>query len=260
MQLSANNRTVLITGGSQGLGLATAKAYMQAGANVAIVARRAQPLKEAADMLAQLGEGKIAAITCDVSSVADLERAHAEAVDTLGPIDILVNNAGKSQTDGFETISDEVWQADLDLKLFAAVRMTRLVWPSMRAKRWGRVINVLNVYAKAPIGGSAPTSVSRAAGLALTKVLAGEGAPHNILVNALLVGSIESEQIKRRHARNRPDQSYADYVKEFAANIPLKRIGKPEEFGGTALFLGSDAAGYITGAAINIDGGMCPVV
>jgi len=96
----------------------------------------------------------------------------------------------------------------------------------------------------------------------LTKVLAAEGAPHNILVNALLVGSIESEQIKRRHAANRPDQSYEDedYIREFAANIPLKRIGKSEEFGGTALFLGSDAAGYITGTAINIDGSMCLVV
>ena len=260
MKLSAEGRTVLITGGSQGLGFATAKSYAQAGANVAILARRAQPLEDARAVLSRLGGGKVVAFTCDVSSVADLERAHAEVVEALGAVDILVNNAGKSQVGAFETVADEVWSADFDLKLFAAVRLTRLVWPGMKARRWGRVINVLNVYAKAPIGGSAPTSVTRAAGLALTKVLAAEGAPHNILVNALLVGSIESEQIKRRHAANRPDQSYEDYIKEFAANIPLKRIGKAEEFGGTALFLGSDAAGYITGAAINIDGGSCPVV
>jgi len=260
MKLSAEGRTVLITGGSQGLGFATAKSYAQAGANVAILARRAQPLEDARAVLSRMGGGKVVAFACDVSSVADLERAHAEVVEALGAVDILINNAGKSQVGAFETVADEVWTADFDLKLFAAVRLTRLVWPGMTARRWGRVINVLNVYAKAPIGGSAPTSVTRAAGLALTKVLAAEGAPHNILVNALLVGSIESEQIKRRHAANRPDQSYEDYIKEFAANIPLKRIGKAEEFGGTALFLGSDAAGYITGAAINIDGGSCPVV
>ena len=260
MKLSAEGRTALITGGSQGLGFATAKSYAQAGANVAILARRAQPLEDARAVLSRLGGGNVVAFTCDVSSVADLERAHAEVVEALGAVDILVNNAGKSQVGAFETVADEVWSADFELKLFAAVRLTRLVWPGMKARRWGRVINVLNVYAKAPIGGSAPTSVTRAAGLALTKVLAAEGAPHNILVNALLVGSIESEQIKRRHAANRPDQSYEDYIKEFAANIPLKRIGKAEEFGGTALFLGSDAAGYITGAAINIDGGSCPVV
>jgi 3-oxoacyl-[acyl-carrier protein] reductase len=260
MKLSAEGRNVVITGGSQGLGLATAKCYVEAGANVAILARRAQPLEEARAVLSRLGGGKIVALTCDVSSVPDLERAHAAVVEAIGPVDILVNNAGKSQVGAFETIADDVWHADFDLKLFAAVRLTRLVWPGMQARRWGRVINVLNMYAKAPVGGSAPTSVSRAAGLALTKVLAAEGAPHNILVNALLVGSIESEQVKRRHAANRPDQSYEEYIKEFAANIPLKRIGRPEEFGGTALFLGSDAAGYITGAAINIDGGMCPVV
>ena len=259
MKLSAEGRNVLITGGSQGLGLATAKCYAEAGANVAILARRAQPLEEARAMLSRVG-GRILASTCDVSSVPDLERAHAEVVQAFGSVHILVNNAGKSQIGAFETIADDVWQADFDLKLFAAVRMTRLVWPGMQAQRWGRVINVLNTYAKAPIGGSAPTSVTRAAGLALTKVLAAEGAPHNILVNALLVGSIESEQIKRRHTANRPDQPYEDYIREFAANIPLRRIGKAEEFGGTALFLGSDAAGYITGAAINIDGGMCPVV
>ena len=260
MKLSADGRNVLITGGSQGLGLATAKCYVEAGANVAILARRAQPLEDARVALSQAGRGKVVALTCDVSSMLDLERAHAEVVEALGPVDILVNNAGKSQVGAFETVADDVWHADFDLKLFAAVRMTRLVWPDMKARRWGRVINVLNIYAKAPIGGSAPTSVTRAAGLALTKVLAAEGAPHNILVNALLVGSIESEQIKRRHAANRPDQAYEDYIREFAAHIPLKRIGKAEEFGGTALFLGTDAAGYITGAAINIDGGMCPVV
>jgi NAD(P)-dependent dehydrogenase (short-subunit alcohol dehydrogenase family) len=260
MQLSAAGRNVVITGGSQGLGLATARCYAQAGANVAILARRAQPLEEARADLARSASGKVCAFTCDVSSVDDLRRAHAAVLEALGPVDILVNNAGKSEVGAFETVTDAVWHADFDLKLFAAVRMTRLVWPAMRERRWGRVINVLNTYAKAPIGGSAPTSVSRAAGLALTKVLAAEGAPHNILVNALLVGSIESEQIKRRHQQNRPDQSYEDYVREFAANIPLRRIGKAEEFGATALFLGTDAAGYITGAAINIDGGMCPVV
>jgi len=260
MKLSAEGRTVVITGGSQGLGLATAKCYIEAGGNVAILARRAQPLEEAATMLTLLRGGRALGVPCDVSSAADLERAHQEVVEKLGPVDILINNAGKSQVGAFETVTDETWQADFDLKLFAAVRLTRLVWPGMHARHWGRVINVLNTYAKAPIGGSAPTSVTRAAGLALTKVLAAEGAPHNILVNALLVGSIESEQIKRRHAANRPDQSYEDYIREFAANIPLKRIGKSEEFGGTALFLGSDAAGYITGTAINIDGGMCPVV
>lgn len=259
MQLSAQGRHVVITGGSQGLGLATARAYVQAGAHVAIVARREGPLEQARAELARLGSGKVLPVVCDVSSAADIQRAHAEIEKAFGQIDVLINNAGTAQTGAFEGITDEVWQADLDLKLFAAIRLTRLAWPGMKARRWGRVINVLNTYAKAPSAGTAPTSVSRAAGLALTKVLSAEGAPHNILVNALLVGIIESEQTHRRHQSNAPDIGFEQFAADMGKRIPLGRIGRADEFGNTALFLGSDAAGYITGTAINIDGGSCPV-
>jgi 3-oxoacyl-[acyl-carrier protein] reductase len=96
-------------------------------------------------------------------------------------------------------VTDEMWQADLDLKLFAQIRLARLVFPRMKQRRWGRIINVLNIGAKAPGANSAPTSVSRASQMAFSKVLAGEGAPHNILVNSLNVGVIVSDQIVRRH-------------------------------------------------------------
>src|SRR5207248_1995109 len=139
-------------------------------------------------------KGRVAVFPCDVAKAAELERAHAGVVAAFGKVDILVNNAGESKAMPFADISDAVWQADLDLKLFAAVRLIRLVLPPMKARRWGRIINVLNIGAKAPRAGGAPTAVSRAAGMALTKALAGEYAPHNALVNALLVGLIVSEQ------------------------------------------------------------------
>lgn len=259
MQLSARDRTVLITGGSEGLGLATAIAYAKAGANVAIFARRQQQLDEASRKIAAAGNGRVCAVSCDVTSAADLERGHATVLSTLGGVDVLVNNAGKAQAFAFEGISDEVWQSDIDLKLFAAIRLTRLVWPGMKERRWGRVINVLNTFAKAPLPNTAPTSVTRAAGLALTKVLSTEGAPHNILVNALLVGLIESEQIVRFHAASGSDKPYDEFVAGMGEKIPIGRIGRAEEFAGTALFLGSDAASYLTGTAINVDGGSCPV-
>ena len=104
-------------------------------------------------------------------------------------------------------ITDEIWREDFDQKLFAAIRLTRLVWPQMKERRWGRIINVLNIGAKAPRPGSAPTSVTRAAGMALTKVLAGEGAPHNVLVNALLVGLIEADQHVQRAPRRPASRS-----------------------------------------------------
>ncbi len=260
MNFSVEGRTVLITGGSEGLGLATALAYAKAGASVAILARRAEPLERARAQIAAVGNGKVCALSCDVASASDLQRAHAGVVSALGGVDVLINNAGKAQAFAFEGISDEVWQADIDLKLFAAIRLTRLVWPGMKERRWGRVINVLNTYAKAPLPNTAPTSVTRAAGLALTKVLGSEGAPHNILVNALLVGLIQSEQTHRFHAGSGSDKPYDEFVAEMGRRIPIGRIGRAEEFAGTALFLGSEAAGYLTGTAINVDGGSCPVV
>ncbi|MEO1695301.1 MAG: SDR family oxidoreductase, partial [Pseudomonadota bacterium] len=181
-------------------------------------------------------------------------------VERFGQLDVLVNNAGTSKTGTFTDISDEEWQADLDLKLFAHIRLARLALPGMQERRWGRIINVLNTAAKAPEAGRAPTAVSRAAGLALTKVLAGEGAPHNVLVNALLVGRIESDQWVRRHAAENKGRSLADYYDEMARTVPLGRVGTAEEFANVATFLASAEAGYVTGTAINVDGGMCPVV
>src|SRR5439155_2473977 len=152
-------------------------------------------------------------------------------------LDIVINSAGTSQTGAFAALTDEVMQRDLDLKLFGAIRLTRLVWPQMKERRWGRVINVLNIGAKAPRAASAPTSVSRAAGLALTKVLAGEGAPHNILVNATLVGLIESDQHVQRAKRT--GVALADYYRNHAKNLPLGRMVKPEEFANLAGFRAS---------------------
>jgi 3-oxoacyl-[acyl-carrier protein] reductase len=189
---------------------------------------------------------------------ADIRRAYDEAMQAFGKIDIVVNNAGTSATGPFEKLTDEFLQHDLDQKLFAAIRLTRLVWPQMKERRWGRVINVLNIGAKAPRGGSAPTSITRAAGMALTKVLSQEGAPHNVLVNALLVGFIEADQHVQAAAK--AGTPLKDYVAARAKEIPLGRIGKAEEFANLACFLVSDAGSYITGTAINVDGGRSPVV
>jgi NAD(P)-dependent dehydrogenase (short-subunit alcohol dehydrogenase family) len=129
----------------------------------------------------------------------------------------------------------------------------------MKERRFGRIINILSINAKAPRGGSAPTTVSRAAGLALTKVLAHELAPYNILVNALCVGAIKSTQWERRHQREAPELSYDAFLADAAKAIPLGRVGEAEEFANVACFLASDAASYVTGTAINVDGGLSPV-
>jgi NAD(P)-dependent dehydrogenase (short-subunit alcohol dehydrogenase family) len=258
MEIKLTGRKALITGGSKGLGLAIARTFAEAGADVAIMARRQGPLDEAAATIGARQGQQLLTIAADVRRAEDIEAGFAGVTQTFDRIDILVNNAGTSNAHPFETVTDAQWQEDIDLKLFAAIRLTRLVWPQMKAHKWGRVINVLNIGAKAPRPASAPTSVTRAAGMALTKVLAGEGAPHGILVNALLVGFIESDQWVQRAAKL--GVPLKDFLAKMGKEVPMGRVGTAQEFANIACFLASDAASYITGTAINVDGTRSPVV
>jgi len=263
MDTSLSGRTALITGGSLGLGLATATACYQAGARVAIVARRGEVVDDACAAIAALeapATAAVAGFVCDVSDPQQITETYAAVEDEFGGVDVLVNNAGQSAAKPFLELSDDDWYADIDLKLMAAVRLSRLAWPHMQAQKWGRIINLLNVYAKTPDARTAPTSVTRAAGMALTKVLAAEGAADNILVNAMLIGFIRSDQIRRRYEAAETEQSFADFVAAAGARLPMGRMGEPEEAANLALFLASPAASYITGCAINMDGGLSKVV
>ena len=258
MEISLKGRAAIVTGGSKGIGLGVATRFAASGADVAIVARGREGIDAAVKSIGAGAKGKIIGVQGDVAKPADIKRVYEEVMKAFGKIDILVNNAGESRTGAFESVTDEMWREDFDQKLFAAIRMIRLVWPQMKERRWGRIINVLNIGAKAPKAGSAPTSVTRAAGMALTKVLSGEGAPHNVLVNAMLVGLIEADQHVQRAART--GVAYEDYRNKAAKEIPVGRMGKPEEFANLACLLVSDAGSYITGTAINVDGGRSPVV
>jgi len=260
MDARMDGRNAIVTGGSLGLGRAIAMEFARSGANVAIVARGLEALEKARADIEAESDTKVIAISADVSEADGCVRAIKEAEAAFGSIDVLVNGAGSSNRQPFEEISDDVWQADLDLKLFAAIRLSRLVMPGMKERRWGRVINILNTGAKAPPGGGAPTAVSRAAGMALGKVLAGEGAAHNVLVNSLLVGKIESDQWERRHAASESGETLAEFYAKAGEVLPMGRLGKAEEFANIACFLASDAGSYINGTAINVDGGLSPVV
>jgi len=267
MDTSLSGKVALVTGGSLGLGKAMANAFYQDGAKVAILARRQEALDDAvSEILAadvtenSHGGGDIAAFSCDVSDAHSIKRAYDQVVVRFGGVDILVNNAGQSAAKPFTEITDEDWQNDIDLKLMAAVRLTRLVWPHMQTQSWGRVINLLNVYAKVPDARTAPTSVTRAAGMALTKVLASEGAPDNILVNAMLIGFIKSDQVRRMHEAAGANDSLDEYIAQAGKRLPMGRMGEAQECANLALFLASNASSYITGCAINMDGGLSKVV
>jgi 3-oxoacyl-[acyl-carrier protein] reductase len=258
VKISPEGRKALITGGSKGLGLAMGKAFAAAGAGVALAARDRATLDAAvAETRGAAPGAQVAGIVADVATPEGCEAAFRGAEAALGQVDILVNNAGVARGMPFQSISDADWQADFDLKVFAHIRLCRLALPGMRARKWGRIINVLAIAAKAQPANSAPSSVSRAAGMALTKALAGEVAADGVLVNALLTGFVESDQWLRRF----PDPENLDKWRAQAGRgIPVGRVGKAEEFANLALFLASDAGGYINGTAINVDGGLSPVV
>jgi NAD(P)-dependent dehydrogenase (short-subunit alcohol dehydrogenase family) len=224
---------------------------------VAILARGAADLKAAREELGKEGL-KVRDYVCDVSKAADIAKAHEKIVADLGPVDILVNNAGTARTLAFENISDEAWQEDLDLKLFAAIRFSRLVWPGMKARKWGRIINVLNTYAKAPAASSAPTSVSRAAGMALTKVMATKAPIRTSWSNAMLVGLISERSMGEAHAAQRADTDFEVFAKP-RQGIPRGPIA-PRRNSPSGLLPRSEQGSFITGTAINVDGGRSPVV
>ncbi|MBX6772276.1 MAG: SDR family oxidoreductase [Chloroflexi bacterium] len=260
MDLGLRGKVALITGGSEGIGRATALQLAREGTRVAICARRPDVLEAAAAMIRSATGGDVLAVPADVTRPDDLRQFVAAAAEHFGRIDILVNNAGRSFARHFEEVSDEDWQADLDLKFMAAVRTTRLVVPHMRRVGGGRIINVVMIGGKQPGPRSVPTSVSRAAGIALTKALSKDLAADRITVNAVCVGTIKSAQHERTWRREGTPATLEEWYAERGRDIPLGRVGEAEEVGSLIAFLASEQAAYITGTAINIDGGVSAVV
>jgi 3-oxoacyl-[acyl-carrier protein] reductase len=256
LDLGLKGKVAIVTGGSDGLGRATALRLASEGCKVAICGRREDHLEAAAAAIAAETLGEMLACRADVSSAADIEALVSATVDRFGGVDILVNNAGTSAAASLEALDDAAWQKDIDLKLMAAVRLCRRVVPIMRERGGGSIVNATIVGGKAPAARSLPTSVTRAAGINLTKSLANEYAGANIRVNTVCIGLLKSAQWERR-AGNRP---VAEIYAEMAARVPLGRIGEAEEYADLVAFLVSARAAYITGTAINLDGGMSPVV
>jgi NAD(P)-dependent dehydrogenase (short-subunit alcohol dehydrogenase family) len=259
MDLELAGKVVLVTGGSEGLGAAVCNRLVWEGARVALCARNLRKLEAFAGTLRAQG-GEVLALPADVSRAEELERFVKAAHERWGRIDALVNNAGSASAKPFLTVTDAEWEEDFQLKVFAAIRSTRLVVPHLRAAGGGAIVNVLSIKAKEPGRNTTPSSVSRAAGMSLMKVLSKELGPDQIRVNAVLVGMIESAQWAHRAetAGKPPEVLYTERSRE--AGVPLGRIGRAEEFADVVAFLVSPRASYISGAAINVDGGLSAAV
>ena len=253
LELGLSGKIAIVTGASEGLGRACAERFARSGARVAMCARRKDVLERAAGAIRAATGADLLALPTDVTRAAEVEAFVKATVDRFGGVDILVNNAGTSAAAGFEQVDDATWQADIDVKLMAAVRFCRLVIPHMKRRGGGRIVNVTTVGGKAPAPRSLPTSVTRAAGINLTKSLAHEYAADRILVNTICLGIVKSAQWERR-LQGDPEAFYREVAKK--RNIPLGRVGEAAEFADLVAFLASERAGYITGTAINFDGGM----
>ena len=255
LELGLAGKVAIVTGGSEGLGRAAAGRLAAEGCRVTVCARRADLLERAAEAIRRETGAEVLAQPADVTRPEDVERVVGATASAFGGVDILLNNAGTSAAGGFETVDDRAWQVDIDLKLMAAVRFCRLVIPHMKRRGGGRIINVTTVGGKAPAPKALPTSVTRAAGINLTKSLAHEYAADRILVNTICLGLVKSAQWERR-AKGDP----AAYYRDVARRVPIGRVGEAEEFADLVAFLASERAGYITGTAINFDGGMSTAV
>lgn len=245
-----------MTGGSKGIGLAVAQELAQEGAAVAICARNQAEVEAAGDLLRQMGH----AVHAEVADVTDSEQVTAfidSCTAVMGGIDVLVNNAGAAHPGSFESLTDDDWQADLDVKLFSQIRCTRAALPQLRTSPAGRVININSVYAKYPDPAFFATSVNRAACLSLTKTLAQELGPAGVLVNSVNIGFVVTPQWTNIRQRRAPELSEEEFFAKLAADeVPLGRFGTVDEVSGIVAFLASDRASYITGATIDVAGGM----
>ncbi|MEY4580864.1 MAG: hypothetical protein RL701_5567 [Pseudomonadota bacterium] len=257
MELGLKSKVAAVTGGSDGIGKATALRLAQEGVRVAICARRADVLRDAAAEIRKHG-GEVLEVVADVTNPDDIAGFIAATVSQFGGLDILVNNAGTANARHFEEADDALWQADLDLKLHAAIRSVRAAVPHLKKRGGGRIINVTTYGGKQPGPRSLPTSVSRAAGIAFTKALSKDLAEYRILVNTVCVGLIKSGQQAR--TAERQGLALDAYYAKLGTQVPLGRPGEAAEVAQVIAFLASDAASYVTGASINVDGGMAGVV
>lgn len=254
MDLGLRGRRAVITGGSKGIGLRVAQELAAEGAAVAICSRNGDELAAAAATIADV---QVFSQVTDVTQPAEVTSFIDAAAEALGGIDILVNNAGGARPGNFETLSDEDWQHDLDVKLFSQIRCVRAALPHLRRSDAGRVINVNAVYAKYPDPAFFATTVNRAACLNLNKALALEFGSENILVNSVNIGFVVTPQWENIRSRRAPEQPLEEFLDGLAAaEVPLGRFGDVDEVSGLVAFLASSRASYITGAVIDVAGGM----
>lgn len=256
MDLGLSGRRALVVGGSKGLGLGVAEALASEGVSVALLARDLAGLDAAAKSIAGK-KGRALAVAADLSDPASLSHAVARAEAEMGPIDILINNCGGPPPTNAAGADADLWLAQFRQMVLSTFQLTDLLLPSMRQRRWGRIINIASTSVVEPIAELAISNGLRGLIAGWSKTLAGEVAGDGVTVNMLLPGSFataRTESINRRLAE-RQGVPETEIARRATAAIPSGRYGRPDESGAFAAFLCSESAGYVTGSMMRIDGG-----
>ncbi|MBE0558184.1 MAG: SDR family oxidoreductase, partial [Proteobacteria bacterium] len=227
------------------------------GAKVAIGALDDPNLNEAADLIRRETGGEVLAIPVDVSDAGQARAVVRTAIDHFGTLDILVNNAGGPPSADFVDIDETLWEKGFRLNLLSTIMMTREAVPVMKAKGWGRIINMTSISVKQPIDGLIISNTIRSGVIGLAKTLSNELAPFNVTVNNVCPGFTMTDRVRNlsRAMAEKEGTTPETIIGRWEASIPMKRLGTPEEFASLVAFLASERSGYITGAAIQIDGG-----
>jgi len=248
----------MVAGASRGLGFAVARGLAREGAKVSMSSRSPEAVSDAAYKISRETGAEVFSIAADVRSADALANWHHQTVDRFGGVDLLYTNSGGPLPGTVLKFDDAAWQSAFQLLLLSAVRMIRLAVPSMTARGGGSIVLATSSAVKEPIGNLALSSVMRTSVSALSKILANELAPHKIRVNQLIPGRIDTDRVKEIDQDNaqRSGITVPEQQKRIFATIPLARYGDPDEFAAAAVFLLSDAAGYITGASLQVDGGL----
>ena len=256
MDLQLAGKTALVLASSKGLGKACAIALAAEGANVVIGARNPETLEQAAAEIRAIGKGQVLAVPVDVQQPAAAAAIVNAAVSTFGRLDILVNNAGGPPFGKFESFDEAAWQSAFELNLLSAVRFSRLAIPHLKKTGSGRIINIVSLSVKTFLADSVLSTSMRMGVVGMAKLLSNEAGPDNITVNNIAPGLILTDRIKDTLPKNPPaGTTPEELLAERARDIPMRRIGKPEELAALVAFLASPLAGYITGTTIQIDGG-----
>lgn len=259
MNLGLKGKVALVMASSKGLGKATALALAMEGTHVVIGSRDKDLLEQTAKEIEEKSGNSVLAVPTDATKPEDLSNIVANTINKFERLDILVTNAGGPPSGKLESITDEEWQNAFEMNLMSAVRLIRLALPTMRKVGSGRIINMVSTSVKQPIDNLILSNAIRTAVVGLAKTLSNELAAENITVNNVCPGRFLTDRAKALYKIDEKLQqgmSQEEAMRDAITGIPMKRIGKPEEFGALVAFLASEQAGYITGVTIQIDGGL----